>query len=224
VASREIEPPANRLSEDFALEMRDIAVDKIYPRHRVLTLTTVVVKPNGDELMSKATDDSPEQMQKVDVPIVGFERSIPILITYEELPEGEEIVAPDTRSLRVFVAHDRGTNYHGSLHDDFFVCGNNGYDNNWTILWTTSNASQEDDDVQRLKPFYMLCTTWQPDDLDDKLASLIEMFDAMELNALLLLWAYAHYAAKYWLEHVGGGQLASSMLLWITTLPPLATT
>ena len=150
------------------------------------------------EFMPKATDGGPEETQKVDVPIVGFERSVPVLITFETLPEGEEILAPETRRLKVFVAHDRGENYHGSLRDDFFVCGNNGYGNNWTVLWVTLNASQEDDDVQRLHPFCMLDAAWQPSDLDDKIASLIEKFDAVELNGLILLWAYANYTAKSW--------------------------
>jgi len=164
----------------------------------VATLDKVVIKSNGAGLMSKATDGNSEGMPKVDVPIVGFERPLPVLITFETPPGTEVIIAPDTRRLKVFFAHDRGANYRGSLRDEFFVCGNSGYENNWTVLWVTLNASQEDDGVQRLQPFCMLASAWQPNDLDNKVAFLIDEFDALELEGLILLWAYANFTARSW--------------------------
>jgi hypothetical protein len=136
----------------------------------------------------------------LDVRINGFERPVPVFVTLdnERAPGGRIIPAPDTRHAEVFVSLDHGENYHGSLRDEFFVCRDNGYGPNWSTLWVTLNASQEEDSVQRLQPACLLGVGWQPDDLDEETESLIEDFDALELDGLILLWAYARYAATTW--------------------------
>ena len=57
---------------------------------------------------------------------------------------------------------------------------------------------KNEDSVQRLQPACLLGVGWQPDDLDEETESLIEDFDALELDGLILLWAYARYAATTW--------------------------
>jgi len=148
--------------------------------------------------MSKTSDGGSERMEKVDVRIVGFELSVPVLVAFETLPKIEIICAPDTRRLKVFAALDHGANYHGSLNEEFFVCRDNGDAAEWTILWVTLNASQEEDSVQRLKPFCMLASNWQTDDIEYRAASALEDFDPLELEGMILLWAYAFYATSAW--------------------------
>jgi len=61
-------------------------------------------------------------MGNVNVPIKGFERPVPVLITDStKLPMGR-ILPPDARQVRVFVSVDRGQNVHGALIDEFSVC------------------------------------------------------------------------------------------------------
>jgi hypothetical protein len=67
------------------------------------------------------------------------------------------------------------------------------------------NASQEDDTVQRLQPACLLGAGWQPHDLDENTESLIGEFDALVLDGLILLWAYARYAATTWDEEFFAG-------------------
>ena len=150
--------------------------------------------------MSKAIDHDPNSAAKVDVPIVGFKRPVAVLITLnnQRLPVGNIILAPDTRHVKVFVTLDRGENYHGSLREDFFVCRDGDFDYAWTVLWMALNASQAQDDVQRLQPSCLLAAGWQPDDLDEEITSCIDAFDALELEGLILLWAYVRYAAIAW--------------------------
>jgi hypothetical protein len=150
--------------------------------------------------VSKAIGHDPNSAAKVDVPIVGFKRPVAVLITLnnQRLPGGNIILAPDTRHVKIFVTLDRGENYHGSLREDFFVCRDGDFDYEWTVLWMALNASQAQDDVQRLQPSCLLAAGWQPDDLDEEITSLIDAFDALELEGLILLWAYVHYAAIAW--------------------------
>jgi hypothetical protein len=156
--------------------------------------------------VNEAIDD-PNGATTLDVRIIGFERPVPVfvMLDYEKTPGGKIIPAPDTRHAEVFVSLDHGENYHGSLQDEFFVCRDNGCGPNWSTLWVTLNASQEEDSVQRLQPACQLGVGWQPDDLNEETESLIEDFDALELDGLILLWAYARYAATTWGEEFFAG-------------------
>ena len=165
--------------------------------------------------MSKAIDHDPNSAAKVDVPIVGFKRPVAVLITLnnQRLPVGNIILAPDTRHVKVFVTLDRGENYHGSLREDFFVCRDGDFDYEWTVLWMALNASQAQDDVQRLQPSCLLAAGWQPDDLDEEITSCIDVFDALELEGLILLWAYLRYAAIAWgREFIAGAKIKSGLI------------
>jgi len=165
--------------------------------------------------VSKAIGHDPNSAAKVDVPIVGFKRPVAVLITLnnQRLPGGNIILAPDTRHVKVFVTLDRGENYHGSLREDFFVCRDGDFDYAWTVLWMALNASQAQDDVQRLQPSCLLAAGWQPDDLDEEITSCIDAFDALELEGLILLWAYVRYAAIAWgREFIAGAKIKSGLI------------
>jgi hypothetical protein len=165
--------------------------------------------------VSKAIGHDPNSAAKVDVPIVGFKRPVAVLITLnnQRLPGGNIILAPDTRHVKIFITLDRGENYHGSLREDFFVCRDGDFDYEWTVLWMALNASQAQDDVQRLQPSCLLAAGWQPDDLDEEITSLIDAFDALELEGLILLWAYVHYAAIAWgREFLAGAKIKSGFI------------
>lgn len=136
----------------------------------------------------------------VDVPLTGFRQPVSVLIAhdFEKLPEGMTILAPDTRRIQLFAAIHRGENVYGSLREEFFVCRSGDFDYNWTVLWVTLNADQAQDSVQRLEPFCMLAAGWRPDGIGDEVASAMEEFDALELEGLILLWAYARYVTASW--------------------------
>jgi hypothetical protein len=67
--------------------------------------------------MRKTSTHVPNNAVEVHVPIVGFNRPVPVLIALNNQSlSGENIIlAPDTRHVKVFVTFDRGENYHGSL-------------------------------------------------------------------------------------------------------------
>jgi hypothetical protein len=50
------------------------------------------------------------------------------------------------------------------------------------------NADQAQDSVQRLEPFCMLAAGWQPDEIEEKTASLMEDFDALEFEGLIFCY------------------------------------
>jgi len=165
--------------------------------------------------MRKTIAHVPNSGVEVEVPIVGFDRPVPVLVALNNKSLSSEniILAPDTRHVNVFVTLDRGENYHGSLREDFFVCrdGDDSYER--TILWNTLNASQAQDDVQRLQPSCMLAAGWQPDGLDKKISSRIDAFDELELEGLILLWAYTRHAAAAWgREYIGEAEIESRII------------
>jgi hypothetical protein len=168
--------------------------------------------------MSEALGGDQEDVCTVSVPVTGLNRPVPVLIAHDskKLPEGLTVLAPDTRQARVFASIDRGANAYGSIREEFFVCRDSDFDYNWTVLWVTQNAEQAQDNVQRLEPFSMLGAGWPPDEIEDNVASLLEDFDPAIVEGMILLWAYAHYAAASWGEEfhtdakVRGGLLDAS--------------
>lgn len=134
----------------------------------------------------------------MDIPIVGFPRPVSVVIVEEDQQVPAGILPPDTRYVESFVGLDRGENIHGSLREDVFVCDDNDYDHGWTVLWVTLNASQQQDDVQRLAPACLLPADWCPDDLAEETESLIEDFGPLELEGLILWWAYARHRTSSW--------------------------
>lgn len=161
----------------------------------------------------------PKSLPKVEVPVAGFNRPVTVLIFHgsENLPEGISVFAPDTRRAEPFVAIDRGANFYGSLREDFFVCRDGDYEYKWAVLWVTLNADQMQDSVQRLKPFCMLSADWQPDNTEDHLATALDELDTLELEGMILLWAYANYATDAWSKDfltrakVAGGLLTADV-------------
>jgi hypothetical protein len=79
-----------------------------------------------------------------------------------------------------------------------FVCRDGDFEHNWSVLWVTQNADQAQDSVRRLEPFCMLATGWQPDDIEDDAATVLEELEPLELEGMILLWAYANYATSTW--------------------------
>ena len=144
--------------------------------------------------MPTPTDDSFDELFTMEVPIAGLKQPIPVLFIEPDKrpPRGMGLQAPDTRNVEVFTTWKRGENFYGSLDEDFFVCRDGDDDFGWTVLWVTFNADQAQDNVQRLLPFCALVAGWLPDDLEAEMSALIKAFEALELEGLVLLWAYAN--------------------------------
>lgn len=142
----------------------------------------------------------PKSLPKVDVPVTGFERPVTVLISHDcaDLPQGLTVLAPDTRHVKRLAAINRGGNAYGSLDEELFVCRDGDFEHNWSVLWVTQNADQAQDSVHRLEPFCMLAAGWQPDDIEDDAATVLEELDPLELEGMILLWAYANYVTSAW--------------------------
>jgi hypothetical protein len=164
--------------------------------------------------MSVANDSDFEKLANVKVPIARLKQPIPVLTPWDAQtsPKGKLILAPDTRHVEVFVAFERGYNYYGSLDEDLFVCRDGDDDADWTVLWVTFNADQAQDDVPRLRPFCMLAVGWEPDDLDDEMTALIGGFDALELEGLILLWAYANRIATAYGDYLARAEVKGGLI------------
>lgn len=151
----------------------------------------------------------------VEVPVVGFNRPVTVLISHDaaELPKGMAFLAPDTRRVEAFTSIHKGSNAYGSLSEEFFVCRDGDFEHNWTVLWVTLNADQAQDNVQRLEPFCALPSGWQPEDIEGALASFLEDAVPLQLEGMILMWAYANYATANWDDEflaetkVNGGSL-----------------
>jgi hypothetical protein len=152
--------------------------------------------------VSQKLNENSNGISEVSVPVVGLKQPVTVSILHDsaKAPDGNILPAPDTRYVKVFASLDQGQNYHGSLKNEFFVCHDNGYAPNWTILWVTLNAAQEEDRIQRIEPFCTLASGWQLVDLKDNISSLVEDLEQAELDGLILLWAYGRCTAG-WDEH-----------------------
>lgn len=147
-------------------------------------------------------------MRRYSVTLPDGQRASVHACYYDEGPVPRGFVAPDASGRTPFATIDRGSNYHGSLAEEFYVTTDKPAYTNAVVLWVADSGSQWDDNVPRLWP-----VAWCGCD------SFIAFSGRLENEAVIseiLLYAFARHGIAYCdaaydpLEHIISGSVLLS--------------